>query len=144
MEIATFGELSDMYDTLWGLIRKIFPFSGRWLCSDFSFIPPSSSVVTERKEAISHYFFFFFLNDGKGSVSTLMCYKLLKGRQHFNPLPPFYICGEEEKLPYWGGTRSALRWRSGNMRQPRTCSTSGGAAPREHLSVPTPGSLVAS
>lgn len=36
---------------------------------------------------------FFFLSAGKGSTSPLMCYKLLKGRQHFNPLPPLHICG---------------------------------------------------
>lgn len=40
---------------------------------------------------------FLFLNAGKGSASSLMCYKLLKGRQHFNPLPPLHICGGRRK-----------------------------------------------
>lgn len=59
MEIATFRELSDMYEILWGVTTKMFLLSGSWeeACSNFSFTLPSSSMVTARKEAVSHFLF---------------------------------------------------------------------------------------
>lgn len=93
LEIATLGELSDMYHaTLWGVTTKFFLLC---LWSDFLFPPPLLWLLKERR--LFFTFFFFFLNTGKGNASSLMCYKLLKGRQHFKSLPPFYICGEKEE-----------------------------------------------